>query len=101
MVQLYTEVSGSRIEEFHYILTFLILLPQTEDLAALAAQQYYVELGEQMIPDRLNRMIPSAIPDSLLAGQGMQDKWMQMITASFKRVSLLVRQWKLCINHMT
>ena len=61
--------------------------PQNEDLAALAAQQYYVELGEQMNPERLNRMIPSVIPDSYLAGPGAQDKWMSMIIASFKKVS--------------
>ncbi len=62
---------------------------QNEDLAALAAQQYYVELGENMNSDRLSRMLPSAIPDSFLAGPGMQEKWMHMVMASFKRVCML------------
>ena len=61
--------------------------PQNEDLAALAAQQYYVEQGEQMNPKRLNNMIPSVIPDSYLAGPGAQDKWMSMIITCFKKVS--------------
>lgn len=60
---------------------------QNEDLAALAAQQYYVELGAQMNQERLSRMIPSVIPDSLLAGTGAQDKWIQMTIGSFNRVS--------------
>ena len=60
---------------------------QNEDLAALTAQQYYVEMGDQMNPDRLARMIPSVIPDSFLAGPGMQEKWMQMTIASYNRVS--------------
>lgn len=63
------------------------ILTQTEDLAALTAQQYYVEVGDRMIPERLARMIPSVIPDSLLAGPGTHDKWMQMVVASFNRVS--------------
>lgn len=63
------------------------LSPQNEDLAALTAQQYYVELGDQMNPERLARMIPTVIPDSFLAGPGMLEKWMQMIVASYSRVS--------------
>ncbi len=69
------------------ILALLFLPLQNEDLAALAAQQYYVEVGEQMVPERLNRMVSSVIPDSLLAGPGTQEKWVQMIMAYFKRVS--------------
>ena len=71
----------------HTISCYVCLSVQNEDLAALAAQQYYVELGDQMNPERLTRMIPSVIPDSFLAGPGAQDKWLQMIMASFSRVS--------------
>ncbi len=60
---------------------------QNEDLAALAGQQYYVELGGQMNPDRLMRMLPTVIPDSCLAGPGMADKWRNMVISSFSRVS--------------
>ena len=49
-----------------------------------------MEVGDQMVLDRLNRMIPSVIPDSLLAGPGAQEKWVQMIMASFKRVSIML-----------
>ena len=59
---------------------------QNEDLAALAAQQYYVELGAQMNPDRLMRMLPTVIPDSCLAGPAMADKWRNMVISSFSRV---------------
>ena len=59
-------------------------------MAALVAQQYYVEVGDKMSPERLTRMIPAVIPDSLLAGPSAQDKWTQMIVASFNRVSAAV-----------
>ena len=59
---------------------------QNEDMAALAAQQYYVEMGADLVPERLNRMIPSVIPDSFLAGHGMSEKWMEMIMDSFRKV---------------
>ena len=58
-------------------------------MAALAAQQYYVEMGADLVPERLNRMIPSVIPDSFLAGHGMSEKWMEMIIDSFRKVLVI------------
>lgn len=62
---------------------------QHEDLAALTAQQYFVEVGPDMVPEKLNRMIPSMIPDSFLEGHGMQEKWTQRIIDSFMKVCKL------------
>ena len=42
-----------------------------EDLASLAAQQYYVEFGSDLNTDRLNSLLPQFIPDSCLAGKYM------------------------------
>lgn len=58
---------------------------KNEDLAALAMQQYYVEFGAEMVPDRLTKMLPAVIPDSCLAGSGMIEKWTQMVIAAYRR----------------
>ena len=50
-------------------------------------QQYYVEFGAEMVPDRLTKMLPAVIPDSCLAGSGMIEKWTQMVIAAYRRVS--------------
>ena len=60
--------------------------PQNEDLAAVAAQQYYIEFGREASNERFTRMLPSVIPDSCLAGASMTERWTQMIMAAFKRV---------------
>lgn len=59
---------------------------QNEDLAAIASQLYYIEMGRELDLDRLARMLPTVIPDSCLAGPGMIEKWMEMVVASFRRV---------------
>lgn len=59
---------------------------QNEDLAAIASQLYYIEMGKEVDPDRLARMLPTVIPDSCLAGPGMIERWMEMVIASFRRV---------------
>lgn len=59
---------------------------QTEDLTALAAQQYYVEYGLDLNAERLATLVPGYIPDALLQGSGAIDKWTQMIINSYKKV---------------
>lgn len=62
-------------------------LLQNEDLASLAAQQYYIEFGTDFIPERLSGLLPQYIPDSCLAGSGMKERWLNMIAKAFKEVS--------------
>jgi myosin-7 len=57
---------------------------RNEDLAALVAQQYYIEHGTEFAKDKVIHMLPSIIPDSLLAGSS-NDKWAQMVAMSFKK----------------
>ena len=61
-------------------------VPQNEDLAALAAQQYYVECGKNISQERLAKMLPSVIPDSCLAGSSTTGKWADMVIAAFRKV---------------
>ena len=56
-----------------------------EDLAALVGQQYYIESGQDLSQERVLRMLPSVIPDSLLAGSHAE-KWASLVAAAFKRV---------------
>lgn len=59
-----------------------------EDLAALAAQQYYVEYGLDLNAERLVKLLPGYIPDTLLQGSSAVDKWTQMVINSYKKVRL-------------
>jgi myosin-7 len=49
---------------------------KNEDLAALSAQQYYVEFGNDMSNEKVSSLLQQYIPDSCLAGSGMSDKCM-------------------------
>ncbi|XP_033100270.1 myosin-VIIa-like isoform X1 [Anneissia japonica] len=49
------------------------------DLAATAAQQYYVEYGPQMVMDRLIGLLPMYIPDSAMTGSKTIERWADMV----------------------
>ncbi|XP_016088790.1 unconventional myosin-VIIa isoform X2 [Sinocyclocheilus grahami] len=53
-----------------------------EDLAELASQQYYVDYGSEVLPDRLLGLIPSYIPDREITPSKTVEKWAQMIVAT-------------------
>lgn len=56
----------------------------------MAAQQYYVEYGRELVQERLMRMLPGVIPDSCLAAQGVLESWAQMVNAAFRRVGVYI-----------
>ncbi|CAN0290451.1 unnamed protein product, partial [Lampetra fluviatilis] len=56
-----------------------------EDLAELAAQQYYVEYGCEVLPERLLSLVPSYVPDRDVTAQRPPDKWAQIIAAAHKK----------------
>ncbi|XP_068687074.1 unconventional myosin-VIIa-like [Montipora foliosa] len=57
-----------------------------EDLAEMAAKQYYVEYGKQMIPDRLLNLLPSYLPESQLqGGRPGLEKWAHLIMGCHKK----------------
>jgi hypothetical protein len=55
---------------------YIALFDKNEDLAALSAQQYYVEFGNDMSNEKVSSLLQQYIPDSCLAGSGMSDKCM-------------------------
>ncbi|XP_077987827.1 myosin-VIIa-like [Glandiceps talaboti] len=55
------------------------------DLAAIAAQQYYVEYGKDMNYDRLLGLLPTYIPDSAMTGSKTIERWAQMVIAEHTR----------------
>jgi len=58
-----------------------------EDLAIIAAQQYYVENGTELQAEKLTNAITSYIPDfSLNASDRSLEKWAQLVTTAFRRV---------------
>ncbi|KTG31484.1 hypothetical protein cypCar_00010977 [Cyprinus carpio] len=58
-----------------------------EDLAELASQQYYVDYGSEVLPDRLLSLIPSYIPDREITPSKTVEKWAQMIIATHMKDS--------------
>lgn len=63
-----------------------------DDLAMLAAQQYYVEQGsggEPVSVPKLTALLPRALPEQLLAGGAAHvDKWVQMVLHSARKAGL-------------
>jgi len=65
---------------------------QNEELAALAAQQYYVDHASDMNLERLVGLVPNYIPDSCLQGAGTIEKWGQMIVNAYRKVRQDIRK---------
>ena len=61
-----------------------------EDLAMIAAQQYYIEYNNDLNSERLLNLLPNYIPDYCLTGDKPVDYWHQLITQAFKKVILSV-----------
>lgn len=70
----------------------LLYIIQDEELAEIAAQQYYIEYGAHLKKDKLCEMLENYIPKSSLQGAKPSkaiDKWATMVSNSFKKVRYL------------
>jgi myosin-7 len=56
-----------------------------EDLAMIAAQQYYIDYGGDMVIERLQSLLPSYIPDSSLQGGKSLNYWIQGVVSAHKK----------------
>ncbi|KAA0203334.1 hypothetical protein HAZT_HAZT001173 [Hyalella azteca] len=57
-----------------------------EDLAMLAAQQFYIEFGAEMHEERLRSNIASYIPDAYVSSSdGNLDKWTKLVSSAYKK----------------
>ena len=61
-----------------------------EDLAMIAAQQYYIEFGSSLDPERLYSLLTNYIPDYCLQNRGDDalGQWHQLITQAYKKVGI-------------
>ena len=59
-----------------------------EDLAMIAAQQYYIEYGNDMNEDRLFNLIPNYIPDYCLQRENANEMWAHLILQAYKKVRI-------------
>ena len=57
-----------------------------DDLAEIAGQQFYVEYGTAISPDKLQHLISSYIPDGIIQSMGL-DKWVNAIMTVFRKVT--------------
>ncbi|XP_025078690.1 myosin-VIIa-like isoform X2 [Pomacea canaliculata] len=55
-----------------------------EDLAMIAAQQYFVEYGNSLIPERLQTLLGSYIPDAYLQKPNAAENWMKGIISKLR-----------------
>ena len=51
----------------------------------IAAQQYYIQYGQQISSDRLLELLPHYVPDSQLVQNKATERWLQIIMHSHKR----------------
>lgn len=57
-----------------------------EDLAMIAAQQYYIENGDQLILEKLVESLPHYIPDHCLqANEKSVERWASLIVSAYKK----------------
>jgi myosin VIIa len=56
-----------------------------DELAMIAAQQYYIEYGEDLNMDRLRDLISRCIPDNQLVQNKAIDRWIQIIAHALRR----------------
>lgn len=68
-------------------------LPQEDDLAELASQQYFVDYGSEMILERLLNLVPTYIPDREITPLKTLEKWAQLAIAAHKKVGRHQRTW--------
>ena len=50
----------------------------------IAAQQYFVEYGNSLIPERLQTLLGSYIPDAYLQKPNAMDSWMKSIVSKLR-----------------
>ncbi|KAK2172331.1 hypothetical protein NP493_972g00051 [Ridgeia piscesae] len=62
-----------------------------DDLAMIAAQQYYIDYGSDMMLERMQSLLPSYIPDSSLHGTKSLNYWIQGVSNCFRK-SYFVRE---------
>ena len=68
-----------------------------EDLAMIAAQQYYIEFGAEMEFEKLLESLPHYIPDQCLqAADKSVERWANLIVSAFKKVAYSCA-WCLCL----
>ncbi|KAJ0182072.1 hypothetical protein K1T71_002794 [Dendrolimus kikuchii] len=57
-----------------------------DDLAMIAAQQYYIEYGQDMNTERLYTLLPNYIPDYCLTGvEKAVDRWGALVVQAYKK----------------
>ncbi|XP_063529445.1 myosin-VIIa isoform X1 [Cydia strobilella] len=57
-----------------------------EDLGMIAAQQYYIEYGQDMNTERLYTLLPNYIPDYCLTGvEKAVDRWGALVVQAYKK----------------
>ena len=72
----------------HTLASYYIRCEKEEDLAMIAAQQYFIEFGTDLNQDRLLGLLPNYIPDYCLTGDKPPNHWHSLITNAFKKVSI-------------
>jgi len=71
-----------------------------EDLAMIAAQQYYIEYHTDMNIDRLYTLLPNYIPDYCLTGIDKAiDRWGHLVLQAYKKVSLIFMRINRCFQN--
>lgn len=69
---------------------YTVCFYQEEDLAMIAAQQYFIEFQADLNMDRLLNLLPNYIPDYCLTNAEKSiDRWAALIVQAYKKVTIL------------
>ncbi|KAL8618879.1 hypothetical protein ACOMHN_000886 [Nucella lapillus] len=55
-----------------------------EDMAMIAAQQYFLDYGSTIVPERLQTLLPSYLPESCLHRPPAGDMWLKLIVGKLR-----------------
>lgn len=65
---------------------FFYRCDKEDDLATIAAQQYYIEYKTDISQEKIRMMLPNFIPDYCLNGiEDAIDRWKTLILSAYKR----------------
>lgn len=82
----YRIIQRSNLRNKTNTLIYISRCDKEEDLAMIAAQQYFIEYGTDMAMERLFTLLPNFIPDYCLTGiEKAMDRWAALVLQAYKK----------------
>ena len=66
---------------------------QKQELAEIAANEYYITHGSHLDRALLMSLLPSYLPEKALEGEGALERWADLVEDSFNQIKVSIK-WK-------